>query len=59
MTIPLSQRLVAAAVAFGSACWIPGLTATPAAAVEQLDLRLPVMEMTIQLEIGESRTAAD
>jgi predicted dienelactone hydrolase len=59
MTIPLPQRLVAAAVAFGSAWWIPGLTATPAAAVEQLDLRLPVMDMTIQLQIGESRTAAD
>ena len=59
MTIPLPQRLVAAAVAFGSACWIPSLTATPAAALAQLDLRLTVMEMTIQLEIGESRTAAD
>jgi hypothetical protein len=58
MTIPLSHRLVAATVAFGSAWWIPGLTATTAAAVEQLDLHLPVMEMTIQLEIGESRMAA-
>ena len=59
MTLSRLDRFLASVAALCGSCFASALIPSPAVAVEQLDLRLPVMEMTISLDIGQSRTAAE